>query len=505
MEEFSLRRLISSYNQMEPLHRPVAYMSFALNYSLGGLDVFGYHLVNIAIHIITGVGVYLLIKTIMEMSEVEYGGGKPKEGRLLAGLTAALWLVSPVQTQAVTYIVQRMASMAALFYIYSFFFYVKGRGLTGGKGAAFLSLSLAMFLLALGTKQNSLTLPFVIVLYELCFFKKRPSGFSGSLSTLVGITITAGFLYMNRGFLHLDTSFGWGYAIRERVFTEARVLIYYISIMLLPVPSKMALVHDFPISSGLLSPFSTLPALSLIIGIMAAPFLMVKKFPFASFFIFWFFLNILPESLSVGLDIVYEHRLYLPSVGFYAVIAYIMARMFELAWERRMKVPITVTALILIFFSVNTYARNMDWSDELSLWSDNVEKAPFIPKPHEALGMAYIRSVELDKAEREFRLAKSLDPLSSPASLGLAFVHFKRGESERAFSELAYIVERRKMGFGLRYEGVNAVFYEMGKELLKTGRREDAINVFRMGLQINSENSEIKEALMRLEKGEKWN
>lgn len=499
MEEFSLRGLIEvrSFYSEYIFDRPLAYMTFALNYYYGGLNVFGYHLVNTIIHILTGIGVYHLVKVTAELS------GANRKSNLIAAWTALLWLVSPVQTQAVTYIVQRMTSMAAMFYVYSLLFYVKGRTGEGRKAATFLSLSTFFFLLALLSKQNTITLPLFIVLYEYCFLRTAQvrAGSSLYLTLAIGVLLVAGLLYLSRDYLEIKKFLPTGYAFRERVMTEARVIMFYISIMFLPVASKLAFYHDFPFSRGLLSPFSTLPSIIFIAAAIVFSLIRLRRDPFVSFFVLWFFINILPESLFLQIYPVFEHRLYLPSVGFYAAIVCLVARVFESMGEKGRGLSLAVLLLIPALFSINTYERNKDWHDDLSIWSDNVRKSPDIPNPHEGLGMAYMMRGELEQAEAELKAAKGLDPLSSSAGLGLGILYYKKGDISRAFEEFEYIARRKDIGVGLTYLDTDRAFYKIGEELLQAGKIQDAIKIFRLGLHLNPENAEMRQAMAKIEGG----
>lgn len=514
IEDLSWRSLtgVRSFYSEWLLDRPLAYATFALNYYFGGLNVFGFHLVNVIIHTITGTGVYLLIKAILEIASYRgtsadatmETGLMSEQGKrsTIAALAALLWLSSPVQTQAVTYIVQRMTSMAAMFYVYSILFFVKGRSERGGRGTAFISISIFLFVLSLLTKQNSVTLPLVLILYELCFsLKARDGGRTGLfLGLAAGILLAGGLIFISRDYLDIGKFLPTSYAFRERVMTEARVIMFYLSLVFVPVSSKLAFYHDFSLSRGLLSPLSTLPSLLFIAAVIIFCIFRIRKDPFVSFFVLWFFINILPESLFLQIYPVFEHRLYLPSIGFYAVLAYLGSRMLE---KNNLKGrTLLVTAILIVaVFSINTYNRNKDWHSDLAIWQDNVKKSPDIPSPHEGLGMAYLNRNEFEMAERELRMAKSLDPLSSVASTGLGVLYYKKGEIESAFREFEYVAERKSIGAGYRYHDADGVFFKIGVELLEAGRIQDAERIFRLGLYLNPNHDRMKAVLRKLENG----
>lgn len=513
MEELSweglLRAAFPGPDDMVP-QRPVALATFALNYYFGGLDVFGYHLVNIIIHIITGIGVYLLAKVTLETDScrgalpsapVRTGSmsGHGKASAIIAALAAVLWLVTPVQTQAVTYIVQRMTSMASLFYIWAFLFYVMGRLADTTRGRiTYFSLTLLFFLSAIGTKPTSVTFPLMLIVYEFCFFQKKGGEKAFFWGVLVCLAVTAGLLYLLRGNIALDLFMKADYAMKERIYTEARIVIFYTILLFFPIPSKMAVYHDFQFSRGLLYPVSTLPALLLVVGAIAISVYRIRRDPVVSFFSLWYFINILAESLYPAIYPAFEHRLYLPSAGFFIVIAILLSRFWGTLGSRRKPVLLFAMIFIHLLFSVNTYGRNKDWHDPISLWEDNVRKSPMIPKPHEILGMTYLMKGGLDKAEKELNEAMRLDPLS-PAGLGIGMVHYARGDYERAFKEFGYAARSMTLGVGVRQINASVLFYKMGQDLVSAGRVEDARRIFKLGLDFNPDDTNIKEALVSLD------
>lgn len=485
------------------IFRPIAYISFALNYWAGGLDVFGYHLVNVIIHILAGIGVYFFVRKTFKLSCS--GEGSEIVSYMVAALTALLWLVSPVQTQAVTYIVQRMTSLTALFYVWSCFFYIEGRTSEGTKTKVLVLLSLIFFLLALGTKPIAITLPFAIIFYEVAFFPMPGKVLSGNrgfyLVLFISLSLIVVFLYslMTRNYLELPFS-NIGFAVQERIFTEARITFYYLSILLIPLPSKLALFHDFPLSRGLFNPPTTFVSLLLLTSMAVLAVLRVRKDPFVSFFALWFLIAILPEALYLSIAPMFEHRLYLPSVGFYAIAVCLSFRLFEAAGRRMKTILGILTTMIALTFILNAYSRNMDWRDDVTFWRDSVKKAPLISTPHEGLGMTYINKGWMEEAKREFMTAKKLNPLSYAARLGLGIVYYERGEYYNAFSELNRAVTSlgRAECPGCA-DIVDDAFYNIAREFLAMGRVMDAKQALRLGLSVNPGNMAIRNELNKIE------
>ena len=300
--------------------RVFAYFTFALNYYFGGLDVFGYHLVNFIIHVFSGIFLYgFLYLTFNLPSLREKYGALSYKVALFASL---IFIAHPIQTQSVTYIVQRMASMGGMFYILCMVLYVKGR-LAGGKDryAYFAGLGVA-YLLGVFTKENVAILPLMIALYEFYFiqhFDLSPRG-RKILFTLIGVLLFLGTLVLvlwGKRYLQVIIE---GYAFRtftmeERLFTQSRVVLYYLSLLLYPHPSRLTLDYDFPISKSLFDPVTTLFSIMVIAGLVGTSVWVAKKRPLLSYCILWYFVNLVIESSIFPLEMVYEHRLYIPSVG----------------------------------------------------------------------------------------------------------------------------------------------------------------------------------------------
>ena len=376
--------------------RYVGFLSFALNYRFGGLNVFGYHLVNILIHITNGLLVYSLVSLLIKAVP-----GDRFPVPWVAFAASLLFVVHPVQTQAVTYIVQRFASLMTLFYLLAVVGYLKwrltapdARGRYLWYGAALLSTILAM-----KTKENSFTLPFMILLVEVIFFrafsKKRWLTLLPFLLTLLTIPLShVDALGEAEGFARDTAEIGRF----DYLFTQFRVILTYLRLLVLPINQNLD--YDYPIYHSLFHPavfLSFLVLLSLLgfaislIGARAAGISasrLVKR-RLIAFGILWFFLTLSIESSIIPIkDVIFEHRLYLPSVGFFLGIGLLAVH----GWERwkRMRLPLAVTGLLILgALSIATYRRNFVWKDKITLWQDVIEKAPQKPRGHYNLGLAY--------------------------------------------------------------------------------------------------------------------
>ncbi|MBW2109224.1 MAG: hypothetical protein JRI36_11255, partial [Deltaproteobacteria bacterium] len=258
-------------------NRPVSNTSFALNYYFHRYHVMGYHLVNICIHILAGILLFRFVEVTLELDAAvsinreaclpcisqpsDCWGSKGLSISNLSLLAALLWLVHPVQTQSVTYVVQRMTSMAAMFYVLSLLLYIKGR-LAGRqeKRLAYFSGTVLAGFLAIGSKETAATLPFFILLYEWYFFQDLSKKYlRQALPYLLGAALLLGLLV----FCYLGPdpirAIRMGYAdqpfsLLQRVMTEFRVVMYYLSLLLWPRPTRLNLDYDFVLSRSWLDP-----------------------------------------------------------------------------------------------------------------------------------------------------------------------------------------------------------------------------------------------------------
>jgi len=314
--------------------RIFAYFTLALNYYFGKLDVFGYHLVNFIIHIFAGIFLYwFLILTLNRPSLKEkYGSISYK----VALFTSLIFIAHPIQTQSVTYIVQRMASMAGMFYLLSLILYIKGRLSSGLPRLFFFGGMGFTYLLGIFSKENAAILPLFITLYEFYFFQNldlAPKGRKLLLGFMGGLLIfgVLGFMIWGQRYIQVIIE---GYAYRtftmsERVLTQCRVVLYYVTLLIWPHPSRLNLDYDFPISKTILDPPTTLISILIIAGLIGYSIWRAKKSPLLSFCIVWYFGNLLIESSIFPLEMVYEHRLYLPSIGPFILFSLLIVRGIE--------------------------------------------------------------------------------------------------------------------------------------------------------------------------------
>jgi len=420
----------------EKFYRPLPCLTFALNWYYGRDDVTGYHAVNIVIHILTAFFLYLTIFNLFKSPNIEdkFKGN----GHFIALLSAALWAVNPIQTQAVTYIVQRMAIMAAMFYILGINFYIKGRlADVRSKQMLFYTGCLLSFLLALGSKENTILLPFSLILVEIIFFQK--SGSLGEKKKIVwaALASTIFILFLFGGLLFLMKRDPLNYinqlseirpfSICERLLTEPRIVLKYLSQIFYPAPYRLSIEHDVLLSTSLFKPWPALPAILVVIGLVGFGISQIRKRPLIAF----------------G-ELVFEHRNYLPSFLLFLPESAGMKHLLDFYAEKRRSVNaliIVFVILVLACLGWSTYIRNKAWANDRTLWIDAAVKAPGNARPLNVLAieLAWGENVTPNRYEKAIVLFKKSLFLNKPRNFleadiigNIASIYYHRNEYQKA-------------------------------------------------------------------------
>jgi tetratricopeptide (TPR) repeat protein len=390
--------------------RPVSYFTFAMNYYFDGLNVFWYHVVNFFIHYITSVFLFLFIYNTLKLPILE--GRYERNAYSIALLSTLFWAINPVQVMAVTYIVQRMASMTAMFYIMAMYFYLKGRSADKTwKGVGFFVLAAFWGILSIGSKENAAMLPVSLFLFDLFLIQGVTidhirKNWAVCLFALV-LVPAIGFMYYDFSSITGDYDQFRPFTMWERVLTQPRVILFYISLLFYPITSRMMLIHDVEISKSLFDPWTTIAAVIVLLLILVAAVLISRKRPLISYCIIFFFLNHLIEGSFISLGLVYEHRNYLPSMLFFVPLSVFIVYVLGYFEKRTGMIVVLSSAItaVMIIMGVSVFIQNNILKDEISLWSDNARKAPDLEIVHGNLGAALLRAnrfpsafVELSKA-----------------------------------------------------------------------------------------------------------
>lgn len=473
--------------------RPVSNFSFALNYFIGEYRVQGYHLVNILIHVCAGIFLFLLVRATLTLPPNKE---KFPEASAIALLTALIWTVHPLATQSVTYIVQRMNSMAAMFFILALLLYVKGRERQVARErrqsalpawAWFLACTVAG-LLAIGSKEVAATLPFFIFLYEWYFFQNlRWDWLRGKLAWLLGgVVVVLSLAYAYTGGqvveVFVNSCDKRDFTVLERLLTQFRVVIHYITLIFYPNPNRLALDYDFPVSTSLLAPPTTLYSLLAILALLVLAVVLARRERLVSFCLLWFFGNLVIESSVICLEIIFEHRTYLPSMF---LILLVVALAFRAG--RQHQLVAVMLLLVVALFSWWTWERNKVWQTGEALWSDSIRKHPSKARPYANLGSSLVKDDRWVEAEQAFRHSLAIDSKATIAHANLAGILMRQGKTAEAEVHFREAV-RLRPNFVVARVG-------LGNILRERGDYETAAKEFRKAQEANPEDAVVSKNL----------
>ena len=439
----------SDLNYPEKLYRPVAGLTFALNFLISGVDPFSYHLVNLFIHWLAAVFLFLFLYQTLQFPAFhrKYASG----GFSIALLSAALWAINPIQTQSVTYIVQRMNALAGMFYILSMACYVQARTAPETKRKVFSwVLCGAAFVLAFGSKENAALLPLSLFLYEGIVVQGGIGSWirrhKGKVLAGIALILALGALYLHYRRGSFVSSFLGDYGERpftvvQRLLTEPRVVWFYLSLIFYPLPDRLSIAHSFDVSTSLFNPPSTLFAVLALVGAVVLAVLFNRRYRILSFCLLFFLINHLLESSVFPLELVFEHRNYIPSMVIFLPVVIGLFHVFDrYSSAPVMKSVLTVfIVLLLVGLGHATYLRNSAWKSEETLWADASMKAPDQFRPHHNLGVAYQQQGRLQEAIDEFERALKSEGINRRTEKVVTYYHLGRvyrqlGDLQRAKS-----------------------------------------------------------------------
>ncbi|MBW2599625.1 MAG: tetratricopeptide repeat protein, partial [Deltaproteobacteria bacterium] len=476
LKSLSLENIQKTFYGMDDSHekinRPLSYLSFALNYYTGGTNVFGYHVVNFAIHYLAAVFLFLFIYNTLRLPLLNERYGNIAYA--VALLSAFLWATHPIQVPAVTYIVQRMASMAAMFYIMAMYLYLKARTTHGNKRrVVFFALCCVAAIFSLASKENAAMLPVSIFLYDLFLIQgvSRENIRKNAKVVILPLIIVAAL-----GLFYTDLpSILGGYKNRpftltERLLTEPRVILFYVSLLLYPVTCRFALLHDFGVSTSLLTPWTTVPAILTITIIIGLALWRSRKNPLISFCVLFFFLNHIIEGSFVPLEIIYEHRTYLPSMLLSVPLSIFLISIINyFSYKKSMQLlMVSGITIFMIFQGHTTYSYNKVFSSEYFRLLDNISKAPSLSRLHNNLGTWYWERNLYPEAFKEYEEALRLNNYSNlglPATTheNIGIYYLRTGDYDKA---MAHFLDSVRISSGntnpRTYFGMAMTNYRLG-------------------------------------------
>lgn len=410
------------------LKRPLPTLTFALNhyFAEGFTNTLPYKVTNLLIHLVSTSLVYWLSALLLRLFSTRTDAPSPRLQPWLPALISAAWALHPLQLTSVLYVVQRMTSLSALFVLAGLIAFIYGRlRVEQGRRYGFLLMSaglLAGLSLGLASKENAALLPLFILLIEFVFFRnsrqtisiRSKLGWYYGLTVLLPCLVALGWLafhpeFISKSYLTRD------FTLAQRLFTEARVLWFYLSLILFPRSNALGIYHDdIPVSSDLMTPWTTLPA---VCGVALFPILAVfasRRYPVFSFSILWFLIGHSVESGVIGLEIAHEHRNYLPSYGVIFGALYGFVTIATRSDRVRLAAPLLVVGLAIIAFVTHTRAHI--WRTEDGIIEAMAQKHPNSARSQYMLAELYaLKKADPIQALIRYKKAAELDPSDASA------------------------------------------------------------------------------------------
>ena len=389
--------------------RIVGYLTFALDYAVHGYSLTGYHLVNILIHVLATFMAYQVALALLKTPRLESMANE-QAILWLPLITALIFAIHPLQIQAVTYIVQRLASLVALFYLSSMYCYLQFRlSKTPEKKIIFGFFLIISGCLALFTKQNAVTIPLVFLLLEWIFFNpQRKIIIAGAICTSIGL-LGAYLLFpivLNQelfAFISERTRETVLLSRIEYLSVQMHVLWSYILRFLLPV--NLALIYEYAVPESFFSPGIFFPAV-FHAGLILAAVLNRKAFPLAAFGILFYYTAHLVESSIIPIrDFAFDHRTYLPNFGLCLLVGSLVVA--YLSRKPLTKAVLLLVCLVVLLLVALTWSRNQLWRDPIAFLQHEVEINNDSFTSYCFLGEAYYSAGQLTEAISIFERAQS--------------------------------------------------------------------------------------------------
>lgn len=456
--------------------RPLVNLSFALNYAWGGVDVAGYHAVNLALHAAAALALFGVVRRTLRLPSLRdhFGAGA---GWLALGV-ALLWLLHPLQTEAVTYISQRSELLMGLFYFLTLYGFIRSAAASTPWPWQVCSV-LACFLGAL-SKEIIATAPLVVVLFDRTFvagsFREAWKNRAGYYVALMTPWLLLAWLM--RDVAQRGVGFSFPITAGEYARTSCRSIVHYLALAVWPHP----LVFDY--GTGVARHFSEVaPQVMAVVGLVAATGAALRWRPAAGFLGAWVLLTLAPTTsfVPVAMQPMAEHRMYLPLAACVTTLV-LGAR----AWLTRQN-ALALTAALIAASVAGTTRRNADYRSELAIWNDTVAKCPANVRARVALGSALVDAGRLPEACGQFEAALRLDPAAPDIHLNYGNALFLSGRKEAAVVHYELVVQARPTFAEGRYN--------LGNALLALGRSAEAAACFEATARLDFDNAELHHRL----------
>lgn len=412
--------------------RPLVNLSLAVNYALGGLAVEHYHVVNLAIHMLAGLALFGLVRRTLLLPKMSAQLGAVATELALA--VALLWAVHPLQTESVTYIVQRAESMVGLFYLLTIYFLLRGAAVA--RGNAWYAAAFAACALGTASKEVMVSAPLVALLYDRIFIvdsfreslRRRWGLWLALASTWVFLAVLIHSSHDRAG----SAGFGLGITVWEYARTQFGCIISYLRLAFWPSP--LVLDYGSPVAR---TAAEIVPHAVAVFAILAVTVVALALRPKLGFLGVWFFAILAPTSSIVPLpgQTKAEHRMYLPLAAVVVLVVLVAHRAFGGQGMRSRKVMPALMTIVAVALGWGTYRRNEVYRSAVALWDDTVRKCPSNFRAYLSLGTAHDGREQYDAAVRDYDRALQLRPDFVEAYINRGAAYEAMGEIEAALAD----------------------------------------------------------------------
>jgi Tfp pilus assembly protein PilF len=421
----------------EKRERIIPFLTFNLQHKYYGIEPYPYHLFNLGLHISNAVLVFILMIILTKFFK------HAKKYPYLPYITTLIFAVHPVQTQAVSYITQRFTLFAAFFSLLSIVCYlltlknidIESVIFRKTVRIGFLVFALSFSFFAYLSKENAFILPLMIILFNLFFPLTKTKNRFVPIFLYFLVALTAFYLLFffdkntDLNTFSKITAMNRNTSISRSVYflSQSKAVIRYFSLSMLPVNQNI----DYDYSDYLKRDSKTIASCLFIALLLIFAFRYKKRFPLFTFGIVFFFTGLLIESSFFPIDdIIFEHRLYLPSLGVFIIFSNVFCALISRKlWKK--------TALVLLFLYISilsylTFQRNYIWQNEINLWTDSVKKSPYKARPYSNLGAAYLQRGDVENALENFHKAIKIDPEFVDAYQNIAAIYERQKDYVKA-------------------------------------------------------------------------
>lgn len=402
--------------------RPVSQLSFSLNYYFSGFDPFVFKLTNLGIHCLNGILVYLLAWQVLDSLKQRVG---LRNVGLCAALVAVMWTVHPIQLSSVLYVVQRMTSLSALFLLIALLLHIRARRSGEIDRLSILCLILAWFVfwpLSVLSKESGVLFSGYVLAYELIIRRSERGSLDlfGRTTLYLSIAFSIGlvlYLALPQGQWLVSGYEHRSFSLTERLLTESRAIWEYLGLIVFPRLDAFALFHDdFVVSTSLVSPKSTLAAMAGLLSLGVIAVTVRRTWPLVSFGIAWFLIGHSLESTFIPLELVHEHRNYLPLFGICLLPVALLSSM-SLGSRMKRVTAITVLGAVVAYFAFITALRADMFSNDAIRTQLEAEFHPNSPRANYEVGRTFAYLSETDPgnqiafsfAKKSYERASELD------------------------------------------------------------------------------------------------